>query len=111
MVGPLILILKLTVEKSFLDVTDKIAVKIPNHSCILRLLKRHKRMIRTSANISRTNQFKNPKEFYENIQWLNVFLDGVITSDVESTIIEFEDSKLKIHEQVVLTHKEILKII
>jgi len=68
-------------------------------------------MIVTSTIISRTNQFKNLQEVYKNIQRSDVFLDGVVISDGESTITKFENNKLKIHEQIVLTHKEILKIL
>lgn len=112
--GPLTLILKLTDEKikSSLNVTDKIAVRVPNHSCTLELLKKCKLVIGTSANISGTGPFRNPKECYENLQEFDVFLDGgIITSSGESTIIEFEDGKLKIHRQGVLTREEILEIL
>lgn len=112
--GPLTLILKLTDEKikSSLNVTDKIAVRVPNHPCTLELLKKCKLLIGTSANISGTGSFQNPKECYENLQEFDVFLDGgIISSGGESTIIEFEDGKLKIHRQGVLTREEILKIL
>lgn len=102
MAGPLTLILKLTDEKikSALNVTDKIAVRVLNHPCTLELLKKRKLIIGTSVNISGTYQFRNPKECYENLQEFDVFLDGgIITSGEESTIIEFEDGKLKIHRQ------------
>ena len=36
---------------------------------------------------------------------------GTITSEGESTIIEFEEGKLKIHREGVLTRNEILKIL
>ena len=112
--GPLTLILKLTDEKikSSLNMADKIAVRVPNHQCALELLKKCELIIGTSANISGTGPFRNPKECYENLHGYDVFLDGgIITSDGESTIIEFEDGKLKIHRQGVLTREEILKIL
>ncbi|PIN82092.1 MAG: translation factor Sua5, partial [Nitrosopumilales archaeon CG11_big_fil_rev_8_21_14_0_20_33_24] len=56
--------------------------------------------------------FRNPKECYENLHGYDVFLDGgIITSNGESTIIEFEDGELKIHRQGVLTREDILKIL
>ena len=112
--GPLTLILKLTDEKikSSLNMADKIAVRVPNHQCALELLKKCELIIGTSANISGTGPFRNPKECYENLHGYDVFLDGgIITSNGESTIIEFEDGELKIHRQGVLTREEILKIL
>ena len=112
--GPLTLILKLTDEKikSSLNMAGKIAVRVPNHQCTLELLKKCELVIGTSANISGTGPFKNPKECYENLHGYDVFLDGgIITSNGESTIIEFEDGELKIHRQGVLTREEILKIL
>ena len=112
--GPLTLILKLTDEKikSSLNMADKIAVRVPNHQCILELLKKCELIIGTSANISGTGPFRNPKECYENLHGYDVFLDGgIITSNGESTIIEFEDGELKIHRQGVLTREDILKIL
>ena len=112
--GPLTLILKLTDEKikSSLNMADKIAVRVPNHQCTLELLKKCELVIGTSANISGTGPFRNPKECYENLHGYDVFLDGgIITSNGESTIIEFEDGELKIHRQGVLTREEILKIL
>jgi len=112
--GPLTLILKLTDEKikSSLNMADKIAVRVPNHQCTLELLKKCELIIGTSANISGTGPFRNPKECYENLHGYDVFLDGgIITSNGESTIIEFEDGELKIHRQGVLTREDILKIL
>lgn len=114
MAGPLTLILKLTDEKikSSLNVTDKITIRVLNHPGTLKLLKKYKLIIGTSVDISGTGQFKNPKECYEDLQKFDVFLDdGIITSGGESTIIEFEDGKLKIHRQGILTREEILKIL
>ena len=112
--GPLTLILKLTDEKlkASLNVVDKIAIRVPKHQCTLELLKKCNYVIGTSANISGTSPFRNPHECYQNIHDFDLFLDGgTITSEGESTIIEFEEGKLKIHREGVLTRKEILKIL
>ncbi|MEK6980748.1 MAG: L-threonylcarbamoyladenylate synthase [Thermoproteota archaeon] len=112
--GPLTLILKLTDEKlkASLNVNDKIAIRVPKHKCTLELLEKCNFVIGTSANISGTGSFKNPQECYQNIHDFDLFLDGgTITSEGESTIIEFEEGKLKIHREGVLTRKEILKIL
>jgi len=112
--GPLTLILKLTDEKlkASLNVIDKIAIRVPKHQCVLELLKKCNFVIGTSANISGTGPFRNPQECYQNIHDFDLFLDGgIITSEGESTIIEFEEGKLKIHREGVLTRMEILKIL
>ena len=112
--GPLTLILKLTDEKlkASLNGVDKIAIRVPKHQCTLELLKKCDFVIGTSANISGTGPFRNPQECYQNIHDFDLFLDGgTITSEGESTIIEFEEGELKIHREGVLTRKEILKIL
>ncbi len=112
--GPLTIILKLTDKKlkESLHVTDKIAIRVPNHQCTLKLLKKCNFIVGTSANISGSQSFRNPEECYQNIHDYDLFLDGgIITSDGESTIIEFVDGKLKIHREGVLTQKEILKLL
>ncbi|MBI3254387.1 MAG: Sua5/YciO/YrdC/YwlC family protein [Nitrosarchaeum sp.] len=91
--GPLTLILKLTDEKLRASLND-----VDN--------------IGTSANISGAGAFRNPQECYQNIHDFDLFLDGgTITSEGESTIIEFEEGKLKIHREGVLTRNEILKML
>ncbi|MEK6870506.1 MAG: L-threonylcarbamoyladenylate synthase [Thermoproteota archaeon] len=112
--GPLTLILKVTDEKlkASLNGVNKIAIRVPKHQCTLELLKKCNFVIGTSANISGTGPFRNPQECYQNIHDFDLFLDGgTITSEGESTIIEFEEGKLKIHREGVLTRKEILKIL
>jgi L-threonylcarbamoyladenylate synthase len=112
--GPLTLILKLTDEKlkASLNVIDKIAIRVPKHQCALELLRECNFVIGTSANISGTGPFRNPEECYQNIHNFDLFLDGgIITSEGESTIIEFDEGKLKIHRKGVLTQKEILNIL
>jgi len=112
--GPLTLILKLTDEnlKASLNVDDKIAIRVPKHQCTLELLKKCNFVIGTSANVSGTGPFRDPQECYQNIQDFDLFLDGgIITSVGESTIIEFNEGKLKIHREGVLTRKEILKML
>jgi L-threonylcarbamoyladenylate synthase len=112
--GPLTLILKLTDEKlkTSLNVGNKIAIRVPKHQCTLELLKESNFIVGTSANISGTGPFRSSEECYQNIHDFDLFLDGgTITSGGESTIIEFEEGKLKIHREGVLTRKEILKIL
>ena len=112
--GPITLILKLTDEKLriSLNVVDKIAIRVPKNQCTIELLKKCDFVIGTSANISGAGSFRNPQECYQNIHDFDLFLDGgTITSGGESTIIEFEEGKLKIHREGILTRSEILKVL
>lgn len=112
--GPLTLILKLTDEKlkASLNIDNKIAIRVPKHQCTLELLEKCDFLVGTSANISGMGPFRNPEECYQNIQDFDLFLDGgTITSGGESTIIEFEEGKLKIHREGVLTREEIMEIL
>ncbi|MSV26584.1 MAG: threonylcarbamoyl-AMP synthase [Nitrosarchaeum sp.] len=111
--GPLTLILKLKDRNlESLSVNGKIAIRVPKHSSTLKLLKECNFLIGTSANISGTGSFTNPAECYQNIQDFDLFLDGkTISSDGESTIIEFEEDKLKIHREGILKERDIVKIL
>ena len=109
--GPLTVILKLTDEslKRTLNVTDKIAVRVPNHKCTLELLKKCNFLVGTSANISGHSSFTDPDECLKNIQKYDVFVNGgTISSKSESTIIEIKDKEIKIIREGSLSHEEIL---
>jgi len=109
--GPLTIILKLTDEnlKESLNVTDKIAIRVPNHKCTLELLKKCNFLVGTSANISGHSSFTNPDECFNNLREYDIFVDGgIITSKSESTIIEIENEKIKIIREGSLSHEEIL---
>ena len=67
--GPITLILKVKdkeIQKS-LELDEKIAVRVPNNQCVLALLKECKLLVATSANISGTASFNDPKECSKNI--------------------------------------------
>jgi L-threonylcarbamoyladenylate synthase len=111
--GTLTIILKLTDAelKKSLNVTDKIAVRVPNHKCTLELLKKCNFLVGTSANISGQSSFTNPDECFKNIQKYDVFVDGgIITSKTESTIIEIENEKIKIIREGSLSYEEISEL-
>ena len=97
--GAITLILKVKdreIQKS-LSLGEKIAVRVPNNKCILALLKECKMLVATSANISGTEPFSDPKEFNENLTGYDLFMDGgIIPSKGESTIIEVENNNVKI---------------
>ena len=109
--GTLTIILKLTDEnlKRSLNVTDKIAIRVPDHKCTLELLQKCNFLVGTSANISGHSSFTNPDECFNNIQKYDVFIDGgIITSKTESTIIEIENEEIKIIREGSLSYEEIL---
>jgi len=97
--GPITLILKIKdkkIQKS-LDLEGKIAVRVPNNQCILALLKECKLLVGTSANISGTGPFNDPKECGKNLSGYDLLIDGgIISSQGESTIVEIENNDVKI---------------
>ena len=97
--GPITLILKVKdkeIQKS-LELEGKIAVRVPDNQCVLTLLKECKLLVGTSANISGTATFNDPKECSENLSGYDLFMDGgIISSQGESTIVEIENNDVKI---------------
>jgi len=97
--GPITLILKVKdakIQKS-LDLDEKIAVRVPNNQCILALLKECKLLVGTSANISGTGPFNDPKECGKNLSGYDLLIDGgIISGQGESTIVEIENNDVKI---------------
>ena len=97
--GAITLILKVKdreIQKS-LSLSEKIAVRVPNNKCALSLLKECKLLVGTSANISGTEPFSDPKECNKNLVGYDLFMDGgIISSKGESTIIEIEKNNVKI---------------
>ena len=109
--GPLTLILKLTDKKlkKSLKLDKKIAVRIPDSKCTLKLLEKCGLLVGTSANISGSPPSTDPKECLKNITNYDVFLNGgTITSKGESTIIEIENEEIKIIRKGVLKKEEIM---
>ena len=109
--GPLTLILKLTDQKlkKSLNLGNKIAVRIPDSKCTLKLLEKCKLLVGTSANISGNSSHTNPNECIKNIKNYDIFLNGgTITSKGESTIIEIENEEIKIIREGVLKIEDIM---
>ena len=97
--GAITLILKVKDQKiqKSLSLGEKIAVRVPNNKCALALLKECKLLVGTSANISETKPFNDPKECSENLIGYDLFIDGgIISSKGESTIVEIENNDVKI---------------
>ena len=97
--GAITIVLKVkdkNIQKS-LSLGEKIAVRVPNNKCALALLKECKLLVGTSANISETKPFNDPKECSENLIGYDLFIDGgIISSKGESTIVEIENNDVKI---------------
>jgi L-threonylcarbamoyladenylate synthase len=109
--GPLTLILELTDQKlkKSLNLGNKIAVRIPDSKCTLKLLEKCKLLVGTSANISGNSSYTNPDECIKNIKNYDMFLNGgIITSKGESTIMEIENKEIKIIREGALKIEDIV---
>ena len=109
--GPLTLILKLKDKnlKESLNLEDKIAVRIPNSLCTLKLLNKCNLLVGTSANVSGDLSFTDPQECMKNVKNYDVFVDGgTITSKGESTIIEIENEKIHVIREGALKKEDIV---
>ena len=108
--GSLTLILELTDQKlkKSLNLDNKIAIRIPDSKCTLKLLEKCSLLVGTSANISGHSSYTNPDECLKNIKNYDVFLNGgTITSKGESTIIEIENEEIKMIREGVLKMENI----
>jgi len=108
--GSLTLILELTDQKlkKSLNLDNKIAIRIPDFKCTLKLLEKCSLLVGTSANISGNSSYTNPDECLKNIKNYDVFLNGgTITSKGESTIIEIENEEIKMIREGVLKMENI----
>ena len=111
--GPITLILKVKdeeIQKS-LELEGKIAVRVPNNQCILALLKECKLLVGTSANISGTAPFNDPKECSENLSGYDLLIDGgIISNQGESTIVEIENNNVKILRKGTISEEMIKEL-
>ncbi len=108
--GPLTLILKLKDQKlkKSLNLEEKIAIRIPNSECTLKLLKECNLLVGTSANVSGDSSFTDPQKCIENLKNYDAFVDGgTITSKGESTIIEIENEKIHVIREGALKKEDI----
>ena len=111
--GPLTLVLSSHDKKlkNALGVSNKIAIRVPNHQCTLELLKNCSFLVGTSANISGESSCTDPKDCLRNIENYDVFVDGgLIASKGESTIIEIENENARIIREGALKKEEILQL-
>ena len=97
--GPVTLLLQVKDKKiaKSLGLEDKIAVRVPNHPCVLALLEKCRLLVGTSANFSGQSSFDDSKEIIEKFSGYDVLLDGgKIPHPGESTIVEVVGNELKI---------------
>ena len=111
--GPITMILNVTdtdIQKS-LGLGEKIAVRVPDNTCILSLLKECKMLIGTSANISDETSLIDPNDCEAKISNYDLLIDGgIITSKGESTIVEIDGDKVKIVREGSVSEKEISEL-
>lgn len=111
--GALTVLLKVNDEKlkESLGIKDKIAIRIPNSKCILKLLEKIDFLVGTSANISGEKSFTNPEDCSTELEDSEIFVDGgIIESKGESTIIEVLDDEIKIIREGAISKEEIFEI-
>jgi len=95
--------------KKSLNLGNKIAVRIPDSKCTLKLLEKCRLLVGTSANISGNSSYTNPDDCIKNIKNYDMFLNGgIITSKGESTIIEIENKEIKIIRKGALKIEDIV---
>ena len=111
--GPLTMILNVKdpdIQKS-LGLENKIAVRVPDNTCILSLLKECKVLVGTSANISDETSLIDPNDCETKISNYDLLIDGgTITSKGESTIVEIDGDKVKIVREGSVPEKEIYEL-
>lgn len=97
--------------KQTMNLSNNVAVRVPNHECVLSLLKECKLLVGTSANISGDSPLidsKNCKLFSN----YDVLIDyGKIKSDGESTIIQINNDKLNIIRKGSIPEEEIFDVV
>jgi len=112
--GPVTLVLKLKdyeIARS-LVLTNKIAVRVPNHPCTLALLRECKLLVGTSANRSGLSPFSDAKDIIDKLEGYDVLLNGgKITEPSESTVVEVRENRLKIIRAGKISEKELLALV
>ena len=109
--GQLTLVLKLKDNeiKKAMNLHDNVAVRVPNHPCVLALLRECKLVVGTSANFSGNPSFSDSKKVQENFSGYDIFLDGgTISNSTSSTIVEVKNGAWEILRQGKITKEEII---
>ena len=94
---------------SKIENNGKIAVRVPDNSCILGILNQCKLIIGTSANISGEKSILDSNELEIKLPEVDILVNGgKIISSGESTIVDFIDNKLKIIREGSISKDEIM---
>ncbi len=112
--GPLTLILPIKEKKiaKSLGLGKKIAVRVPNHPCVLELLKKCGLLVGTSANLSGQRSPADATEIIGKLEGYDVLLDGgAIQNSVESTIVEVIGNKLHMVRKGKISEEELLSLV
>lgn len=112
--GQITLVLKLKDDeiKKAMRLDDKIAVRVPNHQCALSLLRECKLLVGTSANFSGLPAFSDSKKVLKSFSGYDIFLDdGIISSSMESTVVEVVEGDLKILRRGDISKKELTALL
>ncbi len=112
--GQVTLVVKLKDDeiRRAMNLDDKVAVRVPNHTCALSLLKECKLLVGTSANFSGFPAFSDSKKVLESFSGYDIFLDdGIISNSMESTIVEIIERDLKVRRQGSITKKELTAVL
>ena len=111
--GPVTLILKIKdyeITKS-LNLTHKVAVRVPNHPCALALLRECRILVGTSANPSGLSPSGDVKEILGKLGGYDIILDGgKIIDPIESTVVEVNEDQLKILRSGKISEEELLTV-
>ena len=111
--GQITLLLPIRKEVSNkIENNGKLAVRVPGNECVLSILEHCKLIVGTSANISGEKSILDSEELRKKLPEVDVLVDGgKIISSGESTIIDFENNKLKIIREGSISKESIKKIL
>ncbi len=113
--GPLTIIASMTdskLAKSMnIQMQGGVALRVPNHKCILELLNVCKMITGTSANISNIQSTGNPDECARSMTMYDMILDGgIIVNPTESTIVDTRDGNITIVRKGKITMQDLQKV-
>ena len=113
--GPLTIIASMTdskLAKSMnIQMQGGVALRVPNHKCILELLNVCKMITGTSANISNMQSTGNPDECARSMTMYDMILDGgIIVNPTESTIVDTRDGNITIVRKGKITMQDLQKV-
>jgi len=109
--GGLTIVLEIKDEKmkKTMNLSRKLAVRVPSNNCVLSLLKECKFLVGTSANLSGSKPLIDPKECNKTLSNYDILIDGGrIQSKGESTVIEINGENVDIIRNGTVTEEEIL---